>query len=143
MESIFTVKLNFAWYQLMLVCFLGSIICIFFCSFIYFYFPVKVSNFLRFFLGFSFKIPEVRTIKCYMIHSWVLAGSGLVVGSFYPTFREQNITYTENYGGDRSSSQLATQPTNYITSTSFAPHLFLLGWVKLNLILLLDQLRRA
>ena len=29
------------------------------------------------------------------------------------------------------------------TSTSFAPHLFLLGWLKLNLALLLDQLRLA
>ena len=29
------------------------------------------------------------------------------------------------------------------TSTSFAPHLFLLGWSKLNLTLLLDQLRLA
>ena len=28
-------------------------------------------------------------------------------------------------------------------STSFAPHLFLLGWLKLNLTLLLDQLRLA
>ena len=27
--------------------------------------------------------------------------------------------------------------------TSFAPHLFLLGWLKLNLALLLDQLRLA
>ena len=31
----------------------------------------------------------------------------------------------------------------FITSTSLAPHLFLLGWLKLNLILLLDQLRLA
>ena len=29
------------------------------------------------------------------------------------------------------------------TSTSFAPHLILLGWLKLNLALLLDQLRLA
>ena len=29
----------------------------------------------------------------------------------------------------------------FITSPSFAPHLFLLGWLKLNLILLLDQLK--
>ena len=29
----------------------------------------------------------------------------------------------------------------YFPSTSFAPHLFLLGWLKLNLALLLDQLR--
>ena len=29
------------------------------------------------------------------------------------------------------------------TSTSFAPHLFLLGWLKLNLALFLDQLRLA
>ena len=29
------------------------------------------------------------------------------------------------------------------TLTSFAPHLFLLGWLKLNLALLLDQLRLA
>ena len=29
------------------------------------------------------------------------------------------------------------------TSTSFAPHLFLLGWLKLGLALLLDQLRLA
>ena len=29
------------------------------------------------------------------------------------------------------------------TSTSFAPHLFLLGWLKLNLPFLLDQLRLA
>ena len=29
------------------------------------------------------------------------------------------------------------------TSTSFAPHLFLLGWLKLNLALLLDHLRLA
>ena len=29
------------------------------------------------------------------------------------------------------------------TSTSFATHLFLLGWLKLNLALLLDQLRLA
>ena len=28
-------------------------------------------------------------------------------------------------------------------STNFAPHLFLLGWLKLNLALLLDQLRPA
>ena len=27
--------------------------------------------------------------------------------------------------------------------TSFTPHLFLLGWLKLNLALLLDQLRQA
>ena len=33
------------------------------------------------------------------------------------------------------------QGTCLITSTSFAPHLFLLGWLKLNLILLSDQLR--
>ena len=31
----------------------------------------------------------------------------------------------------------------FITSTSFTPHLFLLGWLKLNLTLLLDQLRLA
>ena len=31
----------------------------------------------------------------------------------------------------------------FITSTSFATYLFLLGWLKLNLILLLDQLRPA
>ena len=31
----------------------------------------------------------------------------------------------------------------FITSTSLAHHLFLLGWLKLNLILLLDQLRLA
>ena len=30
---------------------------------------------------------------------------------------------------------------SFITSTSFALHLFLLGWLKLNLISLLDQLR--
>ena len=29
------------------------------------------------------------------------------------------------------------------TLTTFAPHLFLLGWLKLNLALLLDQLRLA
>ena len=29
----------------------------------------------------------------------------------------------------------------FITSTSLTPHLFLLGWLKLNLILLLGQLR--
>ena len=31
----------------------------------------------------------------------------------------------------------------FITSTSLLLHLFLLGWLKLNLILLLDQLRLA
>ena len=31
----------------------------------------------------------------------------------------------------------------YFTSTSFAPYLFLLGWLKLNLAFLLDQLRLA
>ena len=31
----------------------------------------------------------------------------------------------------------------FITSTSLTPHLFLLGWLKLNLILFLDQLRLA
>ena len=31
----------------------------------------------------------------------------------------------------------------FITSTSLAPYLFLLGWLKLNLILSLDQLRLA
>ena len=31
----------------------------------------------------------------------------------------------------------------FITSTSLAPHLFLLGWLNLNPILLLDQLRLA
>ena len=30
-----------------------------------------------------------------------------------------------------------------LTSTSFAPHLFLLGWLKLNLALLLDELGLA
>ena len=29
----------------------------------------------------------------------------------------------------------------FIISTNFAPHLFLLGWLKRNLVLLLDQLR--
>ena len=31
----------------------------------------------------------------------------------------------------------------FITSTSLTPHLFLLGWLKQNLVLLLDQLRLA
>ena len=31
----------------------------------------------------------------------------------------------------------------FVTSTSLAPHLFLLGWLKLNPILLLDQMRLA
>ena len=31
----------------------------------------------------------------------------------------------------------------FIISTSLAPHIFLLGWLKLNLNLLLDQLRPA
>ena len=31
----------------------------------------------------------------------------------------------------------------FTTSTNFTPHHFLLGWLKLNLALLLDQLRLA
>ena len=31
----------------------------------------------------------------------------------------------------------------FIASTKLAPHIFMLGWLKLNLMLLLDQLRLA
>ena len=48
--------------------------------------------------------------------------------------------------GDPSSEGFTKKNASWgrcFTLTSFTPHLFLLGWLKLNLDLLLDQLRLA
>ena len=48
--------------------------------------------------------------------------------------------------GEGASLRLVGHPSNdgvTIKMTTFAPHLFVLGWLKLNLALLLDQLRLA
>ena len=45
--------------------------------------------------------------------------------------------------GESASLALVGHPSNDGCPTSFAPHLFLLGWLKMNLALLLNQLRLA
>ena len=55
------------------------------------------------------------------------------------------LTQVDNYHNAKPiiiASQTTSQSLCF-TSTSFAPHLFLLGWLRLNLALLLDQWKLA
>ena len=55
---------------------------------------------------------------------------------------DQGIVQTRDEAGDSVGFQgRSGKWGRCFTSTSFAPHLFLLGWLKLNLAVLLDQLR--
>ena len=59
----------------------------------------------------------------------------------YATKTKESITSQKLRS--RDFWQIAKLWGRCFTSTSFTPHLFLLGWLKLNLALLLDQLRLA
>ena len=86
MESIFTVKINFVCYQLMLICFLGQYFVCFCYLFLSFLFTVKVSNFFSFFLIF---LKNSRSDNHQVLHDFQLNVDRECygMGSFFPTFR--------------------------------------------------------
>ena len=76
----------------------------------------------------------------------------LTIINFIPLYRVKKPKFTTFSKKTNSNKHILTEGLNimpnalwgrWLTLTSFTPHLFLLGWLKLNLALLLDQLRLA